>query len=114
MSKKPKPIAAKSALAELGAGVDAATFFNGLAMAGVMERKTYLSTTGSGEEKYYWVIADAWLHCGANKKTMHEFRTDPVFSPEAIPSLLITACEALLAHAKSLSTAASTATTSEQ
>jgi hypothetical protein len=99
VAKKPTLVGAKAGLALLGTGMDAATFFNGLALAGVMHKRSYLSTTGSGEEKYFWIITDGWLHCGANKKTLHEFRTDPVFVPDHIPALLVLACEALLAHA---------------
>jgi len=102
MSKLSKPIPAKTALLAVGARIDSSSFFNGLAMVGIMRRKTYLSTTGSGEEKYYWVISDNWLHCGENKRTMHEFKTDPVFVPETIPQLLVQSCEAHLAHARSL------------
>lgn len=102
MPRKPPLIAAKIGLARLGAFIDAASFFNGLALASVMEKKAYLSTTGSGEEKHYWVITDSWLHCGVNKRTVHEFRTDPAFMPEHLPALLVLACEAHLAHASAL------------
>ena len=102
MSRKPKMVSAKAGLQSVESPLDAASFFNGLAIGGVMEKRTYLSTTGSGEEKYYWVIADDWLQFGANKGTMHEFRTEPVFLPEAIPALLVAACEGLLAYARAV------------
>jgi hypothetical protein len=102
MSRRVKMVSAKAGLQAVESPLDAASFFNGLAIGGVMEKKTYLSTTGSGEEKYYWVIADDWLQFGANKGTVHEFRTEPVFLPEAIPALLVAACEGLLAYARAV------------
>ena len=99
MSRKPRLVTAKAALAEIESPLDASSFFNGLAIGGVMEKRKYLSTTGSGEEKYYWVIKDEWLQFGANKGTLHEFRTDPVFQPSAVSALLVASCEALLAYA---------------
>ncbi len=108
MSRKIKMVSAKAGLQGVESPLDAASFFNGLAIGGIMQKKTYLSTTGSGEEKYYWVITDDWLQFGANKPTMHDFRTEPQFLPEAIPALLTAACEGLLAYARVLQKATDT------
>lgn len=102
MANSKRMISARAGLQAIDSPLDATSFFNGLALAGVMEKRKYLSTTGSGEEKYYWRIKKSWLHIGANRETMHAFKTDPVFDPEAIPSLLVTACECLLVQAKAI------------
>jgi hypothetical protein len=44
--------------------MDAAGLSNGLVLAGVLEVKRYLSTTGSGEEKAYLLAATAILDHG--------------------------------------------------
>ena len=103
-----KAKSAKAALIEISSQLGASSFFNGLALAGVMIKQSYLSTTGSGEEKYYWIIGDNYLVYGNNKKTLHEFKTEPVFYMEKFNGLLVMACEALLNQALDIRSKTST------
>lgn len=56
-----------------------ASIYIALIKAGVIREVGYLSTTGSGEEKYFREISPDYMDFGINRKTMHEFRTEPRF-----------------------------------
>jgi len=100
--KPPQAFPAKSLLIDIGSGLDATSFFNGLALAGIVSRVEYLSTTGSGEVKHFLKIDDGHLHIGQNKKTMHEFKTEVRFFRSGFESLVVVACRALLENAISI------------
>ncbi|WFP48532.1 hypothetical protein PL263_10445 [Methylomonas sp. EFPC3] len=59
-----------------------------LVNTGVMREISYLSTTGSGEEKQFKEIVPDYLEFGVNRKTMHEFKTEPRFYIDKFPQLL--------------------------
>ena len=100
MPKKPTPVfPAKTLLAEIGSGLDATSFFNGLELSGIVARVEYLSTTGSGEVKQFVKIDDGHLNIGQNKKTMHEFKTEARFFRDGFEPLVVVSCRALLENA---------------
>jgi hypothetical protein len=59
-----------------------------LVRAGVMREVSYLSTTGSGQEKFFREIAPGFLEFGINRWTAHEFKTEPRFHSNRFPDLV--------------------------
>ncbi|MCE0459976.1 hypothetical protein [Pseudomonas uvaldensis] len=78
----------KSLLAEHGVSFDANTIMNALIKAGHAENHEYPSTTGSGVMKSFKRLTEAGERFGANKSTMHPFKTEPRFYAETFTELL--------------------------
>jgi len=96
-----KTTSAKKLLAAHKLPMDAATFNNGLILSGFLEIKTYLSSTGSGEEKYYIILTDAGLKYGKNKASgWHEFKTEPIFFDAIFPEAYCHSAVAIIENAK--------------
>lgn len=94
--------AAKDLLSDYGNVMSPTTLLDALVRAGVMREVEYLSTTGSGELKRFREITPEHVRFGINKKTAHEFRTNPQFYVPTFPELLVIAAEQILADAKNL------------
>lgn len=100
-----KTTPAKKLLAGHGLPMDANTFNNGLILAGVLEIKKYLSTTGSGEEKYYIAFTETGAAYGKNAPSgWHEFKTEPKYYDDQFAAAYLLAATALLTHAQSVVT----------
>lgn len=65
-----------------------ACIYVALVKSGVMRDVYYLSTTGSGDNKCFREISPDFMHFGINRKTMHEFRTEPRFYVDQFPALV--------------------------
>lgn len=92
---------AKALLARHKLPMDAATFHNGLILAGAMEIKTYLSTTGSGETKTYLSLTASGAAFGVNSPSgWHEIKTEPKYHDNHFAAAYITAAKAILEHAQ--------------
>lgn len=99
-----KSSSAKKLLADQKLPLDASTFNNGLMLVGLLEEKKYLSTTGSGEEKYYIAFTDAGAEFGKNKSSgFHEFKTEAKFYDIRFSEAYLIAVTALFRHAQHLS-----------
>lgn len=104
-SARAKTTAAKKLLTNHGLPMDANTFNNGLILAGVLEIKKYLSTTGSGEEKYYIAFTEAGASYGKNVPSgWHEFKTEPKYYDDQFAAAYLLAATALFTHAQSVVT----------
>lgn len=78
----------KDLCAHYDLSLNPASIHNALVNAGVMRTVSYLSTTGSGEEKTFKEIVPDYLHLGINRRSMHEFKTEPRFYIDSFPQLL--------------------------
>jgi hypothetical protein len=98
-----KTTPAKKLLADHRLPMDANTFNNGLILAGVLEVKKYLSTTGSGEEKYYIAFTEAGSIYGKNIPSgWHEFKTEPKYYDDQFAAAYLLVATTLFEHAKSI------------
>lgn len=91
---------AKRLLEETGSPMDSATLFKALEFAGLVEQRTYLSSTGSGEIKKYWAFTDAGLRYGVNQATLSPTKTELRFFEDTFTDVLIVAAEAIINHAR--------------
>lgn len=97
-----KTSASKKLLERHKLPMDAATLNNGLILAGVLETKTYLSTTGSGEEKSFVAFTTAGQEFGRNAAgSWHEFKTEPKYFEHRFAETYLLAATAILTHAHS-------------
>lgn len=100
-----KTTPAKKLLADHRLPMDVNTFNNGLILAGILEVKKYLSTTGSGEEKYYIAFTEAGAIYGRNSPSgWHEFKTEPKYYHDHFAAAYLLAAAALFTHAQSIAT----------
>lgn len=100
---KRKTSSAKSELVRIAAPLDAASFYNGLLLAGLMEEVEYESTTGSGEIKTFLRLVDGTEQLGFNKKSgFHEFKTEPRFYVDSFTDAYILSVNAIAQHASAL------------
>lgn len=76
--------------------MDSATMFRALELAGIIEQRTYLSTTGSGETKTYWAFTDGGLRFGVNQTTVSPVRTEPRFYEDSFRDAMVVAAEAIM------------------
>lgn len=86
-------------LEETGSPMDAATLFKALEAAGLMEQRTYLSSTGSGEVKRFWAFTNAGAAIGENQPTISPTKTEPRFFVSTFPQALLSAADAIKRHA---------------
>jgi hypothetical protein len=93
---------AKDLLNQHSSPLDAASLFNAMYLAGLLEEKKYLSSTGSGELKSYHSLTDSGLKYGLNQGSRYSEKTDvKLFSP-TFKELLVVASTAVLKHSESL------------
>ena len=79
--------------------MDSATLNNGLILAGILEIKTYISTTGSGELKNYLAFTTAGMAFGKNSASgWHEIKTEPSYFENEFANAYLLAAEAILTH----------------
>jgi len=76
-----------------------ATIGKALVKAEIMRDMTYLSTTGSGKEKFFREIMPAYMEYGINRTKMHEFKTEPRFYIDRFPDLVVKVLEQLTKEA---------------
>lgn len=96
-----KTASAKKLLAELQLPLDASSLNNGLILVDMMRITRYLSTTDSGEEKYYIEFTEQGLAYGKNKPSgWHEFKTEPVFFVDKFLEAYYLATAAIYTHAQ--------------
>ena len=97
-----KTASAKELLEDIGALINANSFYKILEEMGLVEEAEYLSSTGSGEIKTYSRLTEAGIIYGGNKKNVFSAKTNLVFYKNAFPSLYAAACLAASVHADSL------------
>lgn len=97
-----KAVPAKDLLDRTNSPMDSLTLFKALSLAGLVEQRTYLSSTGSGEVKKFWAFTDAGIHLGKNQATMSPTKTELRFHEETFPEALIAAAKAIIAHAEGM------------
>lgn len=101
MVANPRFAGAKALLTQFNLPLDANSLSNGLMLAGVLEAKTYLSTSGTGELKSYLAFTDTGLAYGKNAiNAWHEFKTEPKYLEARFLDVYLLAATAVLAHAR--------------
>lgn len=94
---------AKRLLSENSLPLTPESLLNCLEGRGLVVRKTYVSTTGTGEIKEFLAISDDWLHIGANLGNhFHPFKTEPRFYSDSFQSVYRLACEFALEKANEI------------
>ena len=84
--------------------LDAATLSNALVLAGLMEVKKYLSSTGSGEEKSFLRFTEVGESFGKNTHNpFHDLKTEPKFYEDQFLALYVIAVTALYDHSQRIS-----------
>lgn len=92
---------AKQLLALHNLPMDAATLNNGLILAGILENKIYLSTTGSGEEKSFIAFTPKGDEFGLNiANHWHGLKTEPKYFNDRFADAYLLAANAILMHAQ--------------
>ena len=85
---------AKQLLEANGLPLNADSLLTCLLGAGVMEVRTYISTTGTGEIKQFLAVCEAYEHLGANLNNhFHPIKTEPRFYEDSFKELYRMACE---------------------
>jgi hypothetical protein len=97
-----KGLSAKDLLNKHSSPIDAASLFNAMGLAGLIEEKEYVSSTGSGEIKVYRSLTECGLKYGMNKKSSYTEATELRFFPSTFTELLIIASKEILRHSESL------------
>lgn len=96
-----KFLTAKKLLSDNDLPMETNTFFNGLILAGLMEKATYLSTTGSGEIKYFLRLVANGLTLGENvANAFHKIKTEPRFNRDSFPDAYLKSSSAISTHAQ--------------
>lgn len=93
---------AKQLLDAYGSPMDSATLIRAFQLAGLVEERTYLSSTGSGEIKRYWAFAEPGFEYGINQATLSPTKTELRFFEETFTDALLIAAELILQHTKGL------------
>ncbi|MCY1698613.1 hypothetical protein OVA10_11205 [Lelliottia sp. SL45] len=97
-----KLFAAKALLTQNSSPLDSLSLFNAMHLAGLLEEKEYVSSTGSGEIKRYHSLTEDGLKFGMNKSSPYSEKTELVFYPATFKALLVLASEEILTHSESL------------
>lgn len=100
------PVSATKLLKQLEVPLDAASFLAGMELAGLLEERQYVSSSGSGEVKRYKALTDTGLAYGVNAKTLSPEKTEVRFYGETFPQVLLCSIEALRARVAEISLAA--------
>lgn len=100
--KEDKVQSAKDLLEEHSSPLNSASLFDALLLAGLLEEKTYLSSTGSGEVKSYMSLTDDGQRYGVNRISRYSEKTELRFYPSTFKELLVVASKAILKHSESL------------
>lgn len=93
-------LSAKVLLEEAGSPIVPETLFRSLERVGLIEKRTYLSSTGSGEVKSFWAFTQSGLKYGVNKPTFSPTKTDLRFFRSTFHELLAIAAQAITDHAE--------------
>lgn len=88
-------MSATKLLKQLEVPLDAVSLLAGLELAGLLEERQYVSSSGSGEVKRYKALTDAGLAYGVNAKTLSPEKTEVRFYEETFPQVLLCSIEAL-------------------
>ncbi|MEN9396681.1 MAG: hypothetical protein RLZ81_1211 [Pseudomonadota bacterium] len=100
---KRKTSSAKSELARIESPLDAASFYNGLLLAGLMKEVEYESTTGSGKIKKFLRLVDGTEQIGFNRESgFHEFKTESRFYVDSFYDAYILSVNSIAQHASAL------------
>lgn len=100
--KDEKVAAAKDLLEENSSPLNSASLFDALLLAGLLEEKKYVSSTGSGEIKSYLALTECGQKYGVNRISRYSEKTELRFYPSTFKELLVIASKAILKHAESL------------
>lgn len=85
---------ARQLLEAHGLPLNAESFLNCLQGVGIVEIRTYTSTTGSGEIKQFVAVHEEWQSHGANLGShFHPIKTEPRFYEDTFKELYKMACE---------------------
>lgn len=95
-----KLLAAKDLLVKHSSPLDAASLFKAMQLAGLLEDKEYVSSTGSGEIKVYRSLTEEGLRFGINKESGYSEATEIRFFPATFGELLVIASMAILKHSE--------------
>ena len=100
--KEKKAVSAKDLLEENSSPLNSASLFDALLIAGLLEEKKYVSSTGSGEIKSYLSLTEEGQQYGVNRISRYSEKTELRFYPSKFKDLLLIASKAILQHAESL------------
>lgn len=103
MSRKEKAASAKDLLDKCSSPLDPHSLRNAMLLAGLLEVKEYISSTGSGEIKSYHSLTEIGLKYGLNNNSGYSEKTEPRFFPSTFKELLILSSKAILSHSESSS-----------
>lgn len=95
-----KAMPAKNLLSDTGSPMDATTLFRALEFAGLVEQKSYVSSSGSGEIKEFWAFTENGLRFGENTPTISPTKTELRFYESKFHDALIAAADAIITHAR--------------
>jgi hypothetical protein len=101
-AKEEKVQSAKDLLEEHSSPLNSASLFDALLLAGLLEEKKYVSSTGSGEIKSYMSLTDEGQRYGVNRISKYSEKTELRFYPSTFKALLVVASKAILKHSESL------------
>lgn len=99
---KEKTSAAKDLLQAHSSPLNSASLFDGMLIAGLLEVKSYVSSSGSGEIKSYESLTEQGLKYGVNRASRFSEKTDARFYASTFKDLLVVVSKAILAHSESL------------
>lgn len=91
-----EPLSATKLLKQLAVPIDAKSFLAGLQLAGLLEEREYVSSSGSGEVKRYRALTADGLAYGVNAETLSAEKTEVRFYVETFPAVLRRSFDALL------------------
>ncbi|EBU7766774.1 hypothetical protein [Salmonella enterica] len=97
-----KGLSAKDLLNKHSSPLNAASLLNAMLLAGLLEEKEYISSTGSGEIKSYRSLTEAGLKYGMNKKSGYSEATELRFFPSTFSELLVVVSKEILRHSEAL------------
>lgn len=97
-----KELSAKDLLHKYSSPLDSASLFNAMLLAGLIEVKEYISSTGSGEIKTYRSLTESGLKYGINKRSSYSDATDLKFFPSNFNELLVLVSKEILKHSEML------------
>lgn len=101
-SKNQKVFSAKDLLETHRSPLNPTSLFNGMILAGLLEEKEYLSSTGSGEIKSYLSLTNQGMRFGVNRASEYSQKTDIRFYTCTFKELLVLSSKAILNHSENI------------
>lgn len=101
-TSKEKACSGTDLLDEHSSPLNMASLSNALLIAGLVEKKEYVSSSGSGEIKSYLSLTQSGQQYGVNRSSPFSEKTDLRFYRSTFKAVLVVASNAILKHAESL------------